>query len=243
MVGRSRSSRNTQAETAVVGITVDQGYYYTPVIRFDLGQQIGGPSAGLVFALAIYDKITPGDLLGTCTSPAPARSTADGTVGSIGGIQQKIASADDAGATVFLVPAANCGDLAGVSTDVKLVRVATLQDAIDAVGALARVRRRRRRPRVAHERGVQTRAVRRRVRADDAALVAVLLEIERHVAADGWDQPPGCSPWCPSRAGRGGAGPGRPSSGSRTAGRAARRTPSPRSSRTSSPANRRGPER
>ncbi len=128
---------STQPETAVVGITVDQGYFYTPVIRFDLGQQLGGPSAGLVFALAIYDKITPGDLLRNLHVAGTGQIEPNGTVGSIGGIQQKVASAADAGATVFLVPAANCDDLAGVSTDVKLVRVATLQNAIDAVAALA----------------------------------------------------------------------------------------------------------
>ena len=54
---------NTQDGAAVVGITVGDGYRYAPTIRFDLGQQLGGPSAGLVFAMAIYDKITPGDLL------------------------------------------------------------------------------------------------------------------------------------------------------------------------------------
>ena len=54
---------STESDTAVVGITVERGYDYGPTIRFDLGQQLGGPSAGMVFALAIYDKITPGDLL------------------------------------------------------------------------------------------------------------------------------------------------------------------------------------
>ena len=46
-----------------MGITLATGYRYDPEISFDLGQQIGGPSAGLVFALAIYDKITDGPLL------------------------------------------------------------------------------------------------------------------------------------------------------------------------------------
>ena len=63
--------------------------------------------------------------------------SADGKVGAIGGLQQKIASADEAGATVFLVPEVNCRDLAGLDTDLKLVKVATLGEAIDAVGAVA----------------------------------------------------------------------------------------------------------
>ena len=127
----------SQPDTAVVQISVGQGYSYTPAIRFDLGQQLGGPSAGMVFALAIYDKITPGDLLRDLHLAGTGQITPDGRVGSIGGIQQKIASADAAGATVFLVPAANCDDLAGVSTDLKLVKVATLTDAVAAVGAIA----------------------------------------------------------------------------------------------------------
>ncbi len=69
--------------------------------------------------------------------PVRVRSSADGKVGAIGGLQQKIASADEAGATVFLVPEVNCRDLAGLDTDLKLVKVATLGEAIDAVGAVA----------------------------------------------------------------------------------------------------------
>ena len=54
---------NVQSDVPVVGITLATGYRYEPEISFDLGQRIGGPSAGLVFALAIYDKITDGPLL------------------------------------------------------------------------------------------------------------------------------------------------------------------------------------
>jgi Lon-like protease len=127
----------TQADTAVVGITVADGYSYTPTIRFDLGQQLGGPSAGMVFALAIYDKITPGDLLGDLHVAGTGQIGPDGQVGAIGGLQQKIASAEDAGATVFLVPAVNCGDLAGLDSDLKLIKVGTLGEAIDAVRTVA----------------------------------------------------------------------------------------------------------
>ena len=57
-------------------------------------------------------------------------------MGPIGGIQEKIAGAEKAGATVFLVPAANCDDLAGVRTDLTLIRVATLREAIAALQVL-----------------------------------------------------------------------------------------------------------
>lgn len=126
----------TDAGVAVVGITVGIGYRYRPQISFDLGQEIGGPSAGLVFALAIYDKLTPGPLLHGRHVAGTGTINPSGDVGAIGGIQEKIAGASKAEATVFLVPAANCRDLAGVTTDLTLVKVTTLGGAISAVHTL-----------------------------------------------------------------------------------------------------------
>jgi Lon-like protease len=126
----------TQSDAPVVGITLGKGYDYQPEISFDFGQQIGGPSAGLVFALAIYDKITEGPLLADRHVAATGTISPDGQVGPIGAIQQKVAGAEKAGATDFLVPAANCGDLAGLRTDVNLVKVSTLRDAITALEVL-----------------------------------------------------------------------------------------------------------
>jgi PDZ domain-containing protein len=119
-----------------IGITIGTGYSYGPRISYDLGQRIGGPSAGLVFALAIYDKLTPGELLAGQLVAGTGTIDPDGTVGGIGGIQEKIAGAEQAGASTFLVPAPNCGDLAGVRTSMRLVRVATLTDAIESVRAI-----------------------------------------------------------------------------------------------------------
>jgi len=126
----------TQSGSPVVGITIGTGYRYEPEISFDFGQRIGGPSAGLVFALAIYDKITEGALLADLHVAGTGQITPTGRVGSIGGIQEKIAGAEKAGATVFLVPAGNCPDIAGVKTDMTLVKVTTLEDAIGAVQVL-----------------------------------------------------------------------------------------------------------
>ena len=126
----------TDPGVAVVGITVGQGYSYVPRITFDLGQQIGGPSAGLVFALGIYDKITAGELLAGRDVAGTGTITPNGDVGSIGGVRQKLASAERAGATVFLVPSGNCADLAGVRTDVTVVKVSTLGEAISQLGVL-----------------------------------------------------------------------------------------------------------
>lgn len=133
-VGTVESS--TQPGVAAVGITLGPGYRYQPDISFDLGQQIGGPSAGLVFALAIYDKITDGALLAGRHVAGTGSITPEGEVGSIGGIQEKIAGAEKAGATVFLVPAGNCADLAGVHTEMSLVKVGTLAEGIAALQTL-----------------------------------------------------------------------------------------------------------
>ena len=68
--------------------------------------------------------------------PAPAPSPPSGDVGAIGGVRQKLASAERAGATVFLVPSGNCAELAGVRTDLTVVKVATLGEAISQLGVL-----------------------------------------------------------------------------------------------------------
>jgi PDZ domain-containing protein len=126
----------TASDVPVVGITVDVGYRYQPRISFELGQEIGGPSAGLVFALAIYDKITEGSLLAGAHVAGTGEIDPNGRVGAIGGIQEKIAAASKDKATAFLVPADNCDDVAGLKTDLTLVKVATLDDGIDAIRTL-----------------------------------------------------------------------------------------------------------
>lgn len=123
---------------AVVGIGVEMGFDFPFEIEVTLAEQIGGPSAGLMFALGIVDKLTPGALNGGAFVAGTGTVEPDGTVGPIGGIQQKIAGAKDAGATTFLVPAPNCA--AAVAADVsgiRLVRVAALSDAVDSLASLA----------------------------------------------------------------------------------------------------------
>lgn len=145
VVLRDRTEREVQVTatesanvpgTAVVGIGLGTGYSYTPRISFDLGQQIGGPSAGLVFALGIYDKITAGELLAGRSVAGTGTITPSGDVGAIGGARQKLAAAERAGAGVFLVPSSNCADLAGVRTGVTLVKVSTLDQAITQLRVL-----------------------------------------------------------------------------------------------------------
>lgn len=123
----------SQPGVPVVGINIGVGYRYEPLISFELGQQIGGPSAGLVFAVAIYDKLTEGPLLEGKHVAGTGAITPNGDVGGIGAIQEKVAAAEREGATAFLVPAANCAALAGLETDMTLIRVETLFEAIGAL--------------------------------------------------------------------------------------------------------------
>ncbi|MBZ5740671.1 YlbL family protein [Nocardioides mangrovi] len=95
---------------------------------------IGGPSAGLMFSLGIYDTLTPGSLTGGKTIAGTGTMDAAGHVGSIGGIQQKIVGARNAGAELFLVPAENCDEALGAPNgDMRLVKATTMHDARESV--------------------------------------------------------------------------------------------------------------
>ena len=124
-----------EATRPMVGITI--GVDSRVKVTVNLGQDIGGPSAGTAFALAIYDKLTPGALLAGKHVAGTGTIDALGQVGAIGGIQQKIAGAKQDGATIFLVPAPNCA--AALHADVKgiqLVKITTLSEAIAALKAV-----------------------------------------------------------------------------------------------------------
>ena len=111
-----------------------------PAVPFDIKislADIGGPSAGLMFALAIVDKLTPGELNGGAFVAGTGEITSDGQIGPIGGIPFKMAAAREAGATVFLVPAANCTEARQRAPDgLRLVKVDTLTDAVNALDSL-----------------------------------------------------------------------------------------------------------
>jgi PDZ domain-containing protein len=92
---------------------------------------IGGPSAGLMWALGLYDLLTPGDLTGGRTIAGTGQIAVDGTVIPIDGVQEKIAAAAEAGATVFLVPVGNLkAARAGGDHGLELVPVSSFDDAL-----------------------------------------------------------------------------------------------------------------
>ena len=120
-----------------LGIGVVEAPWAPFKIDFNLAN-IGGPSAGLVFSLAVVDKLTTGDLSGNKFVAGTGTIASDGKVGSIGGITHKILAAHEAGATVFLVPADNCDEAKSAHEDgIDLLKVDTLTRAVDSLKALS----------------------------------------------------------------------------------------------------------
>lgn len=117
----------------ILGIVVQDQYQFPFTVTIQIGQ-IGGPSAGTMFALGIIDKISPENLTGGKFIAGTGEISANGAVSPIGGIQQKMIAARDAGATVFLAPAANCSDTRGaVPAGLRVVKVSTLSGAVSAL--------------------------------------------------------------------------------------------------------------
>ena len=108
--GKQATAQIVTAEVggrSVIGVLSQEKNTYPFTVRIQLNS-VGGPSAGLMFALGIVDKLTPDDLTGGKAIAGTGTITATGEVGPIGGIAQKLLGARQTGATVFLVPAGNC---------------------------------------------------------------------------------------------------------------------------------------
>jgi PDZ domain-containing protein len=119
-----------------IGIEIDQQQPHPFTLSIDLGD-IGGPSAGLMFALGIVDKLEPADLTGGKVIAGTGTIDDEGRVGPIGGIAQKLVGAKKAGAKVFLVPADNCAEaVRNPQPDLPLLRVGSLDDALVALDTL-----------------------------------------------------------------------------------------------------------
>jgi PDZ domain-containing protein len=114
-----------------IGVVLREEYGKLPVpVSIDT-ENIGGPSAGLMFALSIYDRLTPGDLTGSRRIAGTGQITEDGSVVAIGGIGEKIVGARRQGATVFLLPRGNCDEARKhPPPGLRLVPVSNVNDAI-----------------------------------------------------------------------------------------------------------------
>lgn len=122
-------------ETGAYRIGILAGYKYDFPVKIDLQlADVGGPSGGMMFALGIYDKLTPGSLTGGKYIAGTGTIDGSGLVGPIGGIQQKMFGARKAGAEFFLAPKDNCSELVGhIPADLQVLKVTTFADALTAV--------------------------------------------------------------------------------------------------------------
>lgn len=138
--GRRRTlqvpTRSLEGRT-VVGVALGADAQSPVDVTVDAGA-VGGPSAGLMFALAIYDVLTPGALTGGQDLAGTGTISAEGQVGPIDGIGQKMIGAREAGATWFLAPDDNCDEVEGhVPEGMREVAVTDFAEARKAVEAIA----------------------------------------------------------------------------------------------------------
>ncbi|MEV5435453.1 PDZ domain-containing protein [Streptomyces sp. NPDC052682] len=129
----TKTSDDGGRKRAIVGISagVDHTFPFTIDIKL---ADVGGPSAGLMFALGIYDKLTPGSLTGGTFVAGTGTIDDDGKVGPIGGIEMKTVGARSKGARYFLTPADNCAAAAKDTPEgLTLVKVGTVDDALKAL--------------------------------------------------------------------------------------------------------------
>jgi Lon-like protease len=116
------------SERPLVGVSMIESFPFD--VRIQSGA-IGGPSAGLAWALALYDLLTPGDLTGGRTIASSGQLGIDGTVYAIGGADDKVIAAENAGATVLMLPGSNVEEArAAGESEIELVPVETFGEAL-----------------------------------------------------------------------------------------------------------------
>jgi PDZ domain-containing protein len=132
------AEREDPAGGAMIGITVGELSEPPFPVAIEAGD-VGGPSAGMMHALAIIDTLTPGEMTKGHIVAGTGSIAYDATVGPIGGIRQKVVGAEAAGAEYILVPQGNLeAALTAPRQSIEIVPVATLQDAIDFFDRLAK---------------------------------------------------------------------------------------------------------
>lgn len=118
-------------EEILVGVSLLDAFPFSVTMS---SGAVGGPSAGLMWALGLYELLDPGDLADGRIVAGTGTIDLEGNVGPIGGIRDKVIAAERAGADLFLVPADNMAELEGMETGaMELVSIATIDEAIDAL--------------------------------------------------------------------------------------------------------------
>lgn len=122
---------------AILGVYLNAEFDYPIDVQIEI-DNVGGPSAGTMFALGIIDLLTPGPMAGGHVVAGTGTITPDGQVGPIGGIRLKMLGALRDGAEYFLAPVSNCDQVVGhVPDGLQVIQIATLADAEQAVQAIA----------------------------------------------------------------------------------------------------------
>ena len=121
---------------ALLGVLIDPEFDFPVDVTIQI-ENIGGPSAGTMFALGIIDSLTEEDEANGVTVAGTGTMDLTGEVGPIGGIRQKLVGAERSGATWFLAPEGNCAEVVGhVPDGLSVVRVTTLAEARAALVAI-----------------------------------------------------------------------------------------------------------
>jgi Lon-like protease len=123
-----RPIRPRGADGPIIGVVLVESFPFD--IRIDSGD-VGGPSAGLMWALGVVELLTPGDLSAGRSVAGTGVIDLDGGVHPVGGIEHKIFAAERAGAEIFLLPRANLADARGVAEHIDLVPVDRIEQALD----------------------------------------------------------------------------------------------------------------
>ncbi|MGH2770476.1 MAG: site-2 protease family protein [Actinomycetota bacterium] len=135
-----RSARLEQAGEGLVAIGVAlQTRDFSVMLPFEVDfvvQDIGGPSAGLAYAMAIADLLSPDDLAAGRTIAATGAISIDGDVGPVGGVAEKAAGVQAGGADIFLVPSGEV-ELAR-RPDLRVRGVESLEESLEVLRTSAR---------------------------------------------------------------------------------------------------------
>ncbi|WP_344224177.1 YlbL family protein [Kocuria atrinae] len=126
-------SRSEDTGRWQLGVYLTPEYDFPFTVDFEL-EQVGGPSAGMMFALGVIEELTPGSMVGTEHVAGTGTITPQSEVGPIGGIRQKLEGSAEAGARYFLAPSGNCNEVRGyVPEGMDVIEVETLGEAVNAV--------------------------------------------------------------------------------------------------------------
>ena len=134
---QARTTTDKDTGRTVLDVFVDQRFKLPFTVKIQI-EDIGGPSAGQMFALGVIDKLTPGDLTGGRRIAGTGTIDAQGSIGPIGGIRQKMIGARRSGAEWFLAPAANCSEVVGhVPDGLRVVKTSTLTQSRTELATIA----------------------------------------------------------------------------------------------------------